>query len=233
MSKKDAAITSDQMYKIEENGSTKFAMPKFLMMENAGHAAADFLLSKFSSRLRGKKITIVCGTGNNGGDGFVVSRHLAGYGAKVVVILLGSPDNIRTEEAKMTWSIIERMKDSVQIILCATALTNDAITKISGADIVVDAIFGTGIKGEISGVHADAIDAINDNSKAYTLALDIPSGLDPNSGMAKEKCVNADATVTFHRIKSGMRKGKKFTGQIQVERIGIPLEAERGVVVEE
>ena len=83
------------------------------MMENAGHGVADFVVRKFKN-LKNKKIVAVCGTGNNGGDGFVASRHLAGYGAKVVVILLGSPSDLRSEEARLNWSIIEKM-DSIEL----------------------------------------------------------------------------------------------------------------------
>ena len=194
-------ISSGQMYAIEENGSSLLKMPKFLMMENAGHAAAGFLIQKFSGRLQRKKVVVVCGTGNNGGDGFVVSRHLASYGVKVSVLLLGSQDNISTEESLMNWTIIQRMDESIRILSAGNKLV-DTITR---ADIVVDAIFGTGIKGEIAEPHASAIDAIN-RSKGYTLALDIPSGLDPNSGVPKKKVCYCRRHYYFSSAKGWIAK---------------------------
>jgi NAD(P)H-hydrate epimerase len=219
-------ITSDQMYRIEENGHSVLGMRRFLMMENAGHGLADFVAHKFK-KLKDKKIVAVCGTGNNGGDGFVASRHLAGYGAKMTVILLGSPSDLRSEEARLNWGIIEKM-DSIEIIF-GKELTDETKGKIAKANIILDGIFGTGIKGEVREPHASAIDAIN-RSKAFVLAIDVPSGFDPNTGQIHEKCVRADATVTFHRLKVGLAKGKKYTGPVHIERIGIPPEAESGVV---
>jgi len=219
-------ITSDQMYRIEENGHSVLGMHRILMMENAGHGLADFITHRFKN-LKNKRIVAVCGTGNNGGDGFVASRHLAGYGAKISVILLGSPSDLRSEEARLNWSIIEKM-DSIEIIF-GKELTDEVNGRIVKANIILDSIFGTGIKGEIREPFASAIDAIN-KSKAYIVAVDVPSGFDPNTGQIHEKCVRANATVTFHRLKVGLAKGKKYTGPVHVEWIGIPPEAESGVV---
>ena len=219
-------ITSDQMYRIEENGHSVLGMNRFLMMENAGHGVADFVARRFKN-LRNKKIVAACGTGNNGGDGFVASRHLAGYGAKITVVLLGSPSELRSEEARLNWGIIEKMT-SIEIIF-GKELTDEVEARIAKASIILDGIFGTGIKGEIREPYASAIDTIN-KSKAYVVAVDIPSGFDPNTGQIHEKCIRADATITFHRPKVGLLKGKKYTGPVHVEWIGIPPEAELGVV---
>jgi NAD(P)H-hydrate epimerase len=183
------------------------------MMENAGHGVADFVVRKFKT-LKNKRIVAMCGTGNNGGDGFVASRHLAGYGAKVVVILLGSPSDLRSEEARLNWSIIEKM-DSIELIF-GKELTSEIKSRITNANIILDGIFGTGIKDEI------------------VLAVDIPSGFDPNTGQIHKKCIMADATITFHRLKVGLadkkKNKKKYTGPVYVEWIGIPPEAEKGIV---
>jgi NAD(P)H-hydrate epimerase len=215
------------MYRIEQNGDSILGMRRFLMMENAGHGVADFLVQRFRN-LKGKKIVAICGTGNNGGDGFVASRHLVGYGAKVIVILLGNPSNLKSEEARLNWSIIEKM-DSIEIIL-SRELSNEIKNRITKAHIILDSIFGTGINGEIREPYASAIDAIN-KSKSYVLAVDVPSGFDPNTGQIHKKCVMADATITFHRLKIGLAKKKnKYTGPVHVEWIGIPPEAEKGIV---
>jgi NAD(P)H-hydrate epimerase len=225
---KEKAITSDQMYEIEENGHNLIGMHRVYMMENAGHGLADFIIDKFKTKLKGKEILAICGTGNNGGDGFVASRHLSGYyGANVRVFLLGFPTELRTEEAKINWGIIENM-DSLETMF-GDEISDEIKRKISGTDIIIDGIFGTGIKGEIREPHGTVIEMIN-KSKAYVVSVDIPSGIDPNTGEAHDRCVKADATVTFHRMKIGLVNNRKYTGVIQVERIGIPEEAERGVV---
>jgi NAD(P)H-hydrate epimerase len=221
-------ITSDQMYAIEQSGHSVFGMRRFLMMENAGHGVADLVVRKFKT-LKNKKIIVICGTGNNGGDGFVASRHLAGYGARVMIILLGNPSDLRSEEARLNWDIIKKM-DSVEIII-GKDFTPEVEHRIANAYIILDSIFGTGIKGEIRQPHESIIDMIN-KSKAYVLAVDVPSGLDPSTGQIHKKCVIADATITFHRLKVGLaeRKNKKYTGHVYVEWIGIPPEAEQGIL---
>ena len=228
MQMKAGAITSEQMYKIEENGHTVIGMKRFLMMENAGHGTSDFLVRRFKN-IKGKKVVAVCGTGNNGGDAFVACRHLTGHGAKPTVILLGYPPSIRSEEARLNWGIIERM-DSIEMIF-GKEINSMIRRRIGTADIILDGIFGTGIRGEIREPYATAIDLVN-NSKGYVLAIDVPSGFDPNNGEIHEKVIRADATVTFHRMKTGLaqKNAKKYTGPVFVEKIGIPPEAERGVL---
>jgi NAD(P)H-hydrate epimerase len=203
-------------------------MRRYLMMENAGHGLADFVASKFKGRLRKKKIVAVCGTGNNGGDGFVASRHLAGYDARITIVLLGVPSDIKSEEAKLNWGIVEKM-DSIEILF-GREVTAEIKSVISQADILLDAIFGTGIRGDIREPYASAIDSINANRHGLVIAVDVPSGFDPNTGRIHDRCVKADVTVTFHRLKVGLARGRKYTGPVHVEWIGIPPEAEKGVL---
>ncbi|HEU5445841.1 MAG TPA: NAD(P)H-hydrate epimerase, partial [Nitrososphaeraceae archaeon] len=221
-------ITSEQMYSIEDNGYAIFGMKKLLMMENAGHGLADFVVSEKGPSLAGKKIISLCGTGNNGGDAMVASRHLSAQnGIEVTVVLLGDTKNIKTEETTINWSIIQKM-NSIEI-LTGPHVLELAKNKISDSDIIIDGIFGTGIKGEIREPFSSAIDLIN-ASNAYVVAVDIPSGLNPNYGTFHQKCVKANATVTFHRIKKGLTAKKDYTGKVHLEKIGIPIEAEQGVV---
>jgi len=221
-------ISSEQMYRIEDNGHTNFGMKKVLMMENAGHGIADFIVSEKGNDLNGKKIISFCGTGNNGGDAMVASRHLSGYhGADVTIVLLGDADNIKTEETMINWSIVGKMK-SIRI-LSGTNVFELAKKEVPNSKIIIDGIFGTGIKGGIREPYSSAIDLIN-SSGSYVVAVDIPSGLDPNDGTYHEKCVKADATVTFHRIKKGLTGNEGYTGKIHLEKIGIPIEAEQGVL---
>jgi NAD(P)H-hydrate epimerase len=230
---KSQAITSEQMYKIEDNGHRILGMKRLLMMENAGHGTADILLREFDSTIKSKKIVAICGGGNNGGDAFVACRHLAASGViDISVVLLTPPGEIRTPEAKTNWTILKKMKSIKVMSPRNSALSNlDQFfeREIKGADIILDGLFGTGIKGKIREPYSSAIDRIN-KSNAFVLAVDLPSGLDPNTGNASNKCIKANATITFHKMKKGLKLAKKYTGRIQVERIGIPPEAENGVL---
>jgi len=214
-------ITVKQMMQIEENGHQMGFLRKF-MMENAGAAAARYLAENFPD-LSSKKILVFAGLGNNGGDAFVVARHVAGFGCDVKVILLGSPDKIKTDEAQTNWKILEKM-NSIDLIIASDVSDLDI-----KADIIVDGILGTGISGKIREPYASAIDLIN-KSKAFKFALDVPSGLDPDTGNVSDKCVKADVTITFHKMKVGMPKRKDMCGTILVEKIGIPPEAEASVL---
>ncbi len=228
------AITSEQMYKIEENGHRLFGMKRLLMMENAGHRTADFLLRRFDADLKRKKIVAVCGSGNNGGDTFVACRHLAAACiTNITILLLTTPKEIRTSEAKSNWNIIRKMKSLKKITIGSHQQSDSGHfieTEIEDADIILDGLLGTGVKGQIREPFSSAIDRIN-HSKAYVLAIDVPSGLDPTYGEPSNKCIEANATITFHRMKKGLDIGKKYTGSIHIEKIGIPPEAEDGVLI--
>lgn len=216
-------ITSDKMRAIEEKAHNMGILRVF-MMENAGNGVAHYIFNKFK-KLNRKRIVVVAGTGNNGGDAFVAARHLAYHGAKITVILLGSPNDLKTEEARINWSILERM-NSVDLIF-GKEISKEVTRMIKSADIIIDGIFGTGIRGRIGEPHSSAIDAIN-RSKAYKVAVDVPSGLDPDTGKIHDKCVKADTTITFHRMKKGLPK-RSVCGKIIVAPIGIPPDAEQWV----
>ena len=223
------AITSSQMYRIEEKAHRRLGMLRIYMMENAGHGIADFVRANFKTRSpRMTRIVAVCGTGNNGGDVFVAARHLSRYpGYAITVILLGRPGDLRTEEARINWEILKKM-NSIETSFC-NQFDVKVRTKISKAHVILDGIFGTGIRGDIHEPHASAIQLIN-KSHAWIVAADIPSGLDPNTGTSGQKCIKADATVTFHRLKIGLLHDRKHKGIVYVEHIGIPTEAERGIL---
>ena len=213
-------ITVDQMYKIENNGHEMGFLKKF-MMENAGAAAVRKLVEKIGN-VKSKNILIFVGMGNNGGDGLVMARHLAGYDAKVTVLLLGSPNDIKTEESNWNWMILKKMP-SVKL------LTGNNLDFGFTPDVIVDGILGTGISGEIREPYASAINYIN-NTNSFKLAIDVPSGLDPQTGETANIFVKSDMTITFHKMKQGIPKRKDLTGELYAEKIGIPPEAEEGVI---
>ena len=213
-------ITVDQMYQIENKGHDMGFLKKF-MMENAGAVAVRRLVEKFGS-VDSKNVVIFVGMGNNGGDGQVMARHLAGHNANVTVVLLGTPDKIKTEESSWNWSLLEKMP-SVKLV---TGNSTDFNFK---SDIIIDAILGTGIKGEIREPYTSAINYIN-QTDCFKFAVDVPSGLDPQTGETANIYTKCDMTVTFHKMKKGIPKRKDLTGEVFVEKIGIPPEAEDGIL---
>ena len=215
-------ITVKQMMQIEENGHQMGFLRKF-MMENAGAASVKRLIEKFGDT-KSKNVLVFAGLGNNGGDGLVIARHLSGYGSNVTVFLLGEPDNIRSEECSWNWSLLEKMK-SVKLF---TGGNLDHLNNLE-FDIIIDAVLGTGISGKIREPQASAITFVN-KSNAFKLAVDVPSGVDPDTGNKNSPHVISNMTVTFHRMKVGMPKAQDVCGEIFVEKIGIPIEAEIGVL---
>ncbi len=217
---RNVEITVDQMYGIENKGHDMGFLKKF-MMENAGAAAVRRLLEKIDN-VESKNILIFAGLGNNGGDGLVMARHLAGYGAKVTVMLLGSPDKIKTEESNWNWSILQKMP-SVKL------MSGNSFDFDFKPDVIIDGILGTGISGEIREPYASAINYINETD-CYKFAVDVPSGLDPQTGETANIYTKCDMTVTFHKMKQGIPKRKDLTGELFAEKIGIPPEAEEGIL---
>jgi hydroxyethylthiazole kinase-like uncharacterized protein yjeF len=226
-------IDSEEMA-ILDNNSEWLGIPKNHLMECAGYSFAKKVINR---EYLGKedKALIFCGTGNNGGDGFVVARHLSSYGVKVLVILAGDPAKIRTKEAKLNWDIIynnltysievEIVKDSTDLINIGNRIKRDKSYRV-----VVDGLLGTGIEGKIREPIASAIDLINDikktdNEKITVISIDVPSGLDPNTGNVIDKAVIADLVITFHKIKQGLSCSNKHIKEILDRSIGIPPEA--------
>lgn len=234
------AITSEQMYKIENNGEKDCDMNKILMMENAGSRVADFLISEFGDDIMTKSIVAVCGKGNNGGDAMVAIRHLQGYilsmsdagrNCSLTVILLSDPANLKTAEAKSNWKIIKRLK-SINTLVYNQDNFNEVEKMIKESHIILDGILGTGIQGKMREPFSKVVNSINGRKdKALIVSIDFPSGTDPDTGSVPDgKSILADVIITFHRLKSGHIIGSKSTGRLIVDKIGIPYEAERGVL---
>ncbi len=231
-------ITSQQMYTIENNGERILGLSKLLMMENAGSKISDFLINYFKDNLNEKKIVSLCGLGNNGGDVIVANRHISGYlsskfsttNDNLVLVLLGKSDQIKTEESKTNWKIIEKIKNIKKLSLDAENI-KDIEMEIESSDIIIDGIFGTGINGIIKDPFSKIIDKINQQkTKSFILSVDIPSGLNPDTGEIYDKSIKANTTITFHRIKHGLLKNIEYSGEILPVKIGIPIEAEMDVI---
>lgn len=226
-------ITSEDMV-ILDNNSEWLGIPKSHLMECAGYSFADEVMNRGYLRTS-SKAAIFCGTGNNGGDGFVVARHLSSYGVKSLVILVGTPDKIRTKEAQLNWNIIFNNLDysiNTEIIRDSSELNkiSNIIKKDKSYPLIVDGLLGTGIEGKIREPIASAIDLINslkksEHERISVVSIDVPSGLDPNTGKVSDKAVKADLVITFHRMKRGISSSNEHMKEILEKSIGIPPEA--------
>lgn len=205
--------TASQMRNIDRSAEELGAIPSIVLMENAAIACVEEILKENNI----KSATIFCGKGNNGGDGLAIARHLYNHGIKVTVYLVCGSDF--SDDALINFEITSKL--GVKIIELND--TDSLGLNISLCDIVVDAIFGTGISGEIEGLAAEVIDIINDNAK-YVLSVDIPSGVNADTGKISKSTVNADKTVTFAAYKLGMLMypGALKAGEIVVKDISIP-----------
>ena len=208
-----------------------FGMPGDRLMEHAGTAVAHALAVETGRWGRGP-IVILCGPGNNGGDGLVAARRLAAVGARVVVALAAADARPATRDAGRNWDRIVR-DDRLTIVHIPVArdvaLLGHGIEK---AAIVVDALLGTGVRGPLREPIRSAVELINRAraSLVPVLAVDTPTAVDLTSGDPSDPAVRADLTITFHRPKTGLltRNGKALAGRVLVAPIGIPLEADRG-----
>ncbi len=214
------ALSSLEMFIIEEN-SEYLGVSKTKLMEHAGMAIARFIRSRFKP---GSVILFVCGPGNNGGDGLVAARILAGE-YDVHVIHLGGAEKIRTEEARSAWKVVTNLLTTLKLHIVKDSSEISRYEDIfRNADVVVDAILGTGVRGEVRGVARKAIEYINSLAKRK-VSIDIPSGLDPDTGEVKGVAVKADYTITLHAPKKGLLKNPEYVGELLVEPIGIPYES--------
>jgi len=216
-------ISSIEMAIIDEN-SEWLGVPRLLLMENAGKALVTEISKKIN--VEGKKVAILAGLGNNGGDSFVAARHLALLGADVHVFLLGKSEDIRTDEARKNWDILKKMVLTVNAVeIRFVEKLKEFEEVIRSADVVIDGMLGTGVRGELRDPYRTAVEIFNE-SNGLKVAVDIPTGLNPNTGEIHGTAVKADLTVTFHAFKKGLDGKKEYTGDVVVVDIGVPPEAE-------
>lgn len=214
-------VSAVEMAGIDNAAINSVGIPAVVLMENAGLSVVSALERKFSD-LNSKKILIICGPGNNGGDGMVVARHLANRGVSLrVAVFLGSGSSL-TEEAMTNYRILENMKIAVEEIKESSDLSLLA-RLLESCEIVVDAVFGTGLKRDIDGVPAESIKMINSSGK-WVASVDIPSGIDATTGRVLGTAVKANLTVTMGLPKWGLLlfPGANFAGEVVVSDIGMP-----------
>ena len=211
------ALTREEARALDRRAMEVFGVPGIVLMENAGRAMAELLLVL---GVHGR-VVVACGKGNNGGDGLVVARHLDIAGVPVHIVLFDDPVN-STGDAAINHAIVARTRIPQTALL--GPLDEGRLQDIlRDADWVVDAIFGSGFRGPVEPPYDRIIEAIN-ASGAKILAVDIPSGLDANTGKASEPTIRATHTATVVAPKKGFAEAAAWLGQVHVVGMGAPRE---------
>jgi NAD(P)H-hydrate epimerase len=208
-------VTPEEM-RVAEAQAASYGLDEAALMENAGLAVASLVEGRYPGD-NGRKLLVVCGLGNNGGDGLVAARQM-GEAWKVRVLLLGPAESIRTRTAAENWRRLGPRVEKGEATDVPSLLSHGEW--FSWADVILDSILGTGVKGTVREPMATAIRLIN-ASRAAKVAVDIPSGLDPLAGEADTATVRAHLTAALHRPKVGLRGKVEYTGEVVVLPIGI------------
>jgi ADP-dependent NAD(P)H-hydrate dehydratase / NAD(P)H-hydrate epimerase len=211
-------VSAAEMREIDRATSARFGVPSLTLMENAGTAVAEFVVEKYPDA---KRIGVVCGKGNNGGDGFVVARKLRDLGREVRLLLLAERGELRGDAAAM----FEKLPIPPVIAHTSEELKSEKVREVFQADVLVDAVLGTGFRPPVSVLYAEAIAAMNASS-APIVAVDIPSGADADvMGEQTGTVARADAIVTFTASRPAHVFGRLASGPIVIAPIGSPEEA--------
>jgi NAD(P)H-hydrate epimerase len=247
-------IGGDEMARIDE-AAQRLGLTEDALMESAGAAVADVVhaeLTRLAERVRGPGgplvrpplVVVLCGPGNNGGDGFVIARRLASAGRDVLVILAADASKLSGHAAGHNWNVLQAMAagGSLELFVAPNPeLLLRLRDRIAAATLIVDALLGSGASGPLREPVSTAVDLVN-ASRAHALAagrpcsvvaVDTPTRIDLTGGARSTPVVQADVTVTFHRGKAGFaldREARRLAGRYFVAPIGIPLEAEEGIV---
>ena len=222
-------LTREQSRDIDRRAIEELGMSGLVLMENAGRGAVDILLSRERAPTRSvgrsRTVLILCGKGNNGGDGFVIARHLEIRGVVAKVALLAAPDDL-TGDAKTNFQILTHTQVAILDLSSAKNLSASLDSLATDVDWLVDAMLGTGAVGEPREPYRTAIEWMN-RQAAKVLAVDVPSGLDCDTGRPAQPTVRADVTCTFVAPKVGFAtlESQEFLGELQVVSIGISLES--------
>lgn len=223
----DSVVMSrDEVRGVDAWAIGEVGVPGVVLMENAGRSCAELIIEKLSGGA-GRKVCIFCGTGNNGGDGYVIARHLLNSGFEAVVAICGDSEKIKGD-ARINLEILERLGQAIERVDPKGKGAAGRLRALaSGADMVVDGLFGTGLAGQLRGGYVELIEAIN-GVGCPILAVDIPSGLDCDTGEALGASIKANYTVTFVAAKQGFAKAgaAAYTGEVYIASIGVERRGE-------
>lgn len=220
-------MTRDEVRSIDRWAINEIGIAGVVLMENAGRSCAELIIEKLSN-IADPKVCIFCGTGNNGGDGYVIARHLLNSGLKVSVVICGDRDRIKGD-AKINLTILEKLGQRIEKLTPGLDNIESIVEGFTAkADMLVDAIFGTGLQGNLTKEYVELIEAINSQQKPI-LAVDIPSGLECDSGKPLGTAIIANYTVSFVAVKKGFNNpnAHKYTSEVFVASIGIEPSAKR------
>jgi NAD(P)H-hydrate epimerase len=219
--KKYVVMSRDEVRAFDAWAINELGIPGVVLMENAGRSGAEFIKKELAG-VTNPKVCIFCGTGNNGGDGYVIARHLLGSGFEVVVVVCGDRNKVKGD-AKTNLDVLAGLGRSIeQLNLDDGDIPGRVNTFAADADMLVDGLFGTGLNGQLSDEYKQLIESINSQHRPI-LAVDIPSGLDCDTGEPLGAAIRASYTVTFVAVKKGFSSAKAsaYTGEIFVASIGI------------
>lgn len=217
----ERVLTRDQVRRIDRLAIERYGIAGLVLMENAGHSAAAITHAAYGPTGRA---LICCGPGNNGGDGCVIARHLHNLGWTVRLLVTGDPSRM-TPDMKTNHAIVEAMK--LDATVSALWEAQEAVARsIRRDEIVVDALLGTGFRGEVRSPMAELIEAVNAAAKRALIAVDVPSGLDCDTGLPSNATIRADLTITFVAAKTGFSapSARPYIGRVEVADIGAPRE---------
>jgi hydroxyethylthiazole kinase-like uncharacterized protein yjeF len=247
-------IGADEMARIDE-AAQRLGMSEDALMESAGAAVTDVALAemgRLAERVRGPGgplvrpplVVVLCGPGNNGGDGFVIARRMAAAGRQVMAVLVADASRLSGAAATHNWNVLQAMASAHSLELFVAPNPEMLLRlreRIAEATVVVDALLGSGASGPLREPISTAVDLVN-ATRSHALAagrpcavvaVDTPTRVDLTGGARSTPVVQADITVTFHRAKAGFaldRDARQLAGRYLVAPIGIPLEAEEGIV---
>ncbi len=213
-------LTAEEMRAADQHAIEKIGIPSLVLMENAGLKSL-MTMEKILNGLKGKRFTIICGKGNNGGDGLVIARHLFNNDIAVHVFITAPVESL-SQDATANLAILENSGLNPIFITDDNDINRLRIA-MEFSECIVDCLYGTGVKGDIQGFHAKVIRAMND-SRAKKISIDLPSGLCATSGNASNPTFCADHTITLGAPKLGLFlfPGKSFCGELWIADIGLP-----------
>lgn len=228
-------LTLEQCRAVDAYAIHQLGIPGVVLMENAGRNCTDLIerwgrtraskggMPKHGAGMgRSLRVAVLCGKGNNGGDGFVIARHLAHRGHRVTIDVTADPATL-TGDAAINHAIAKKMRLPIRRLNAAKIAS--AIRRWRSCDVLVDAVFGTGFSGTLREPVATYVGRINQLSGPLIVAIDVPSGLDAEAGIAQGPAIEADHTITFLAAKSGYanRRAKRYLGKVTVVDIGAPI----------
>jgi NAD(P)H-hydrate epimerase len=215
---KPKAVSVASIQRLDRMAMEQYGIPSIVLMENAGRCVSQEIFRVLKHKQK-KNVIVICGVGNNAGDGFVAARHLVNGAVSVKVFLVGTPSTLKLD-AKINYQILQ--KSAVRVYPLDRHWA-EFEKSLKDCQVVVDALLGVGLNRRVEGLFKKVIETIRASGK-YVVAVDIPSGLDGTTGTIYGSCIRANTTVTMSLSKKGFyqHNAHQYTGKIVVADIGIP-----------